>query len=139
MGAVRVVLDTNVLISALGWGGKPEWCLRLGLRGEVEMLGSPATLSELARVLEYPKFAFSEAEQSAFLSAILSRTTLVRPEVDVHEVHADSDDTAFLECAVAGGANYLVSGDDDLLAIGEYRGVRILTPDEFLRGVDFGV
>lgn len=136
MGSVRVVLDTNVLVSALGWGGKPEQCLRRGLRGQVELLGSPDTVSELTRVLGYPKFDFTEREKAAFLSALLERTTIVRPEVDVDEIDADPDDDVFLECAVEGGADALVSGDDHLLELGEYRGIQILTPDEFLRRFD---
>lgn len=136
MGSVRVVLDTNVLVSALGWGGKPERCLRRGLRREVELLGSPDTLSELARVLGYPKFDFTEREKAVFLSALLARTTIVRPEVDVEEIDADPDDDVFLECAVAGGADAIVSGDDDLLELGEYEGIPILTPDEFLQRFD---
>lgn len=133
MGSLGVVLDTNVVVSALGWGGKPEECLKLGLRGEVELIGSPDTLAELARVLEYPKFGFTEQERAALLSALLERTTVVRPDRNIDEIESDPEDNAFLECAVSGDAAVIVSGDEDLLEVGEYQGVEILTPDEFLK------
>lgn len=132
MGTVRVVLDTNVLISALGWGGKPDECVRLGLRGEVEFLGSPATLMELAHVLDYPKFGFTEDEKTGFYVAILSRTTVLQPEETVSEIESDPDDNAFLSCAIAGSAEFIVSGDKDLLDLGSFHGIPIVTPAQFL-------
>lgn len=133
MGAVGVVFDTNILISALGWGGKPDECLRFALRGSVDLIASPATLAELMRVMEYPKFDFTEDEKAAFHAAILSRATVVQPTETIAEIDSDPDDNAFLACAVAGEADYIISGDRDLLELEEYRDIAIVTPDEFLR------
>lgn len=133
MGTVGVVLDTNVLISALGWGGKPDECVRLGLRGEVDLLGSPATLMEFARVLDYPRFGFTEAEKTGFYVAILSRTTVLQPDETVGAIESDPDDNVFLSCAVAGDAAFVVSGDKHLLDLGSFQGIRIVTPAQFLQ------
>lgn len=87
----------------------------------------------LSRVLEYPKFDFTDNGKGEFYAALLGRMTVVRPTEDIDAIESDPDDNAFLACAVAGGAEYIVSGDGDLLELTEYRGIAIVIPDEFLR------
>lgn len=132
MGAVRVVFDTNVLISALGWDAKPEACLEQVLHGHVEGYISPDMLDELTRVMDYPRFAFTDEEQQSFLEIILASFHIVEPGVSLDVVDDDPDDDMVLECAVASDADYIVSGDSHLLEVDAYESIAIVSPAEFL-------
>ena len=131
----RVVLDTNILISALGWGGKPERCLELVFEGEVDAYATQDMISELSRVLEYDRFDFSEDEKRSFLELVVAVLSFAESEIDI-DVASDPDDNIFLECAVCVDADYIVSGDSDLLQLEDYDGVSILTAEEFLDKFD---
>ena len=128
----RVVFDTNVLISALGWDARPEACLERALQGQLEGYVSHEMLDELRRVMNYPRFGFSETEKQSFLEVILVSFHIVESQVDLDVVDADPDDNIVLECAVAGSADWIVSGDSDLRDLGEFRDIKIVTPAEFL-------
>jgi putative PIN family toxin of toxin-antitoxin system len=128
VGATEVVvLDNNVLVSALGWHGPERQIYRLCGAGQLELATSPALLGELKRVLRYPKFQFSEQEIDAFLQDVLNRGRIVRPTVRIEKILEDPDDNRVLECAVSAGADLIVSVDRHLLAISEYDGIPIFT------------
>lgn len=130
-----VVLDTNVLVSALGFGGKPLECLLLSIvESDIEVAFSDETLSELRRVMEYEHLPFTEVEKRRYPEILGELAVVVEPDMNVNEVR-DEDDDIFLECALEADADYIVSGDDDLLELEEFRGVSIVTPEEFLRQV----
>ena len=118
--AVRVVLDTNVVLSALVFRGGAAGQVRLAWqRGLLLPLVSAATVQELVRVLAYPKFRLSPAEQDELLADYLPYAEVVRiphPPPTVPECR-DALDLPFLHLAVAGTAQVLVSGDRDLLVI----------------------
>ena len=118
--AVRVVLDTNVVLSALVFRGGAAGQVRLAWqRGLLLPLASTATVQELVRVLAYPKFRLSPAEQVELLADYLPYAKTVRipqPPPTVPECR-DALDLPFLHLAVAGEAQLLVSGDRDLLVI----------------------
>lgn len=118
--AVRVVLDTNVVLSALVFGGGLAGQVRLAWqRGALQPLASTATVQELARVLAYPKFRLSSQEQEELLADYLPYVQTVRipqPPPQVPECR-DAMDVPFMQLAVAGKAQMLVTGDRDLLAI----------------------
>lgn len=117
---MRVVLDTNVVLSALVFaGGRPGAIRGLWQTGRVVPLASAATAAELARTLGYPKFGLDEDEREALLAEYLPWCESVRIPAHLPGVPAcrDPDDRAFLELAVAGKADALVSGDLDLLVL----------------------
>lgn len=128
----RVVLDTNVLISALGWDAKPEACLEQVLHGEVAGYISPDLVDELQRVMDYPRFAFTDDEKQSFLEVVLASFHLVEPGVDLSVVADDPDDDMVLECAVTADADYIISGDSHLQDLNTYRDIDIVSPAEFL-------
>ena len=82
--------------------------------------------------MSHETLPFESEQIDEFVGKILSMAELVTPEMDLEAVEDDPDDDKILECAVAGNADYIVSGDSHLLDIEEYRGVEILSPDEFL-------
>jgi len=130
---MRIVLDTNVVISALAFpGSKPDEILARIRRGEIELFISEFILSELGRVLE-DKFRFTRRETEARLHAIRNIAKLVAPTERIAVVAAKDDDNRILECALAAQAEFLVTGDKaHLLPLGSYRGTKIMSPAQFL-------
>ena len=121
-----VVCDTNVLVSALGWGG-PERQLYNACRGtQVRLFTSVELLEELERTLHYPKFGFSEDEIAAFQADVRAHAGLVESEVEISAITADPDDNRVLECAVTARVNLIVSGDRHLLDLETYEGIPIV-------------
>ena len=128
---MRVVADTNVLISALMFGGLPGRFLDLALRREFALVTSKALLDELDEKLR-GKFAVSESDARAIREKLERSANLVDPNFQLNAVPDDPDDNRVLECAVAGKADFIVSGDRHLLRIGNYAGIAIVTVREFL-------
>lgn len=131
MGTLGVVLDTNVLVSALGFGGPPLDALLRTFDDDFRLLASDETLDELERVMTYDRLPFTDADRTQYL-AILRREADIVQSDDVVDIVRDPDDDKFLEVALAGDADYVVSGDRDLLDLESFRGTNIVTPDEFI-------
>jgi putative PIN family toxin of toxin-antitoxin system len=122
----RVVIDTNVVLSALLFGGGPAARVRSGWQsGRVVPLASTATAQELVRALGYPKFRLSASEQEELLADLMPWVEVVQVPDPPPAVPAwrDPFDLPFLHLAVAGRARALVSGDRDLLALAGTRGL----------------
>lgn len=129
---MRVVADTNVLVSALIFpGGAPEAVYRLALEGRIELVTSRPLLAELGRVLT-TKFGWDEATTEEAVAAVIRSAELVEPRQPVAEIEADPADDRVLEAAAEGNASAIVSGDRHLLALGSWRGIRIESPASFL-------
>lgn len=121
-----VVLDTNVLVSALGWRGSERELYERCRTGGLELAVSSALVAELERVLRYPKLGFTEDDIGAFVSDLLSHAIIVSPPRTLEVVEEDPDDDRVLECALSAGARWIISGDKHLLGLGEHEGIRIL-------------
>ncbi|HXH08548.1 MAG TPA: putative toxin-antitoxin system toxin component, PIN family [Alphaproteobacteria bacterium] len=131
--SARYVFDTNTLVSAVFFEhSAPGQALRRALK-QGEVLISPATLEELAEVLQREKFDryVTAAEREEFLEAFVERATFVEPAEEIR-ICRDAKDDKFLELAVSGGAAYLISGDNDLRSLNPFRGIAIVTASEFL-------
>lgn len=132
MGKTKVLLDTNILISALGWNGKPRQIFQECINGRLELVTSPEQIAELCRVMNYPKFNFTEYQKDTFVSIILEIASMVEITGKVKVIEEDPDDDVILEIAVIGNADYLVSGDPHLLNLKKFTSVRIVSAAEFL-------
>lgn len=131
----KVVLDTNVLVSALHFGGRPRELLDLARHGHIELIMSPFILQETEKVLR-EKLQWEERILKETLSKLKDIATIVEPPPShrVTLIKEKDADNRILECAAAGGADFLVSGDTKhILPLKEFRGVRILRPADFLR------
>lgn len=129
---MRVVLDTNILVSAFLFpGGNPEAVYRRVIEGRLAMVTSTALLTEFAQVLT-DKFGWAQTMADDALTQIIVIATVVEPSEAVHFVDDDPDDDRVLEAAAAGDAEVVVSGDRHLLRIGEWRRIRILSPADFV-------
>ncbi|MFH1981593.1 MAG: putative toxin-antitoxin system toxin component, PIN family [Pseudomonadota bacterium] len=135
MGAkkiVRVVIDTNVVVSALLIGGTPGKLVQLWETGRIQPVASPVIIDEYLRVLAYPRFQLREAEIEYLLyRRILPHFEIVTPESGPPVIAEDLTDDAFLYCAAAAGAAAIISGDRHLLALGTFQGMPIVTPAAF--------
>jgi putative PIN family toxin of toxin-antitoxin system len=129
---MRVVLDTNVLISALLFGGNPREILGRAIRGELKLCISESILSELGAVLQRPKFGFPPAIVNQIVTELGAISELVRPSEQIRLIEADEADNHVLECAVEARAEYIVSGDAHLLELKEYRSIQVVSPQKFL-------
>ena len=128
----RVVLDTNVVLSILMFGGRLEFIRKAWKDRRLKLLFSEDTLEELVRVLHYPKFGLEDEEIDFLIYVeVLPYAEVVNEVVEVdREICRDRDDIKFLECAVSGRADYIVSGDDDLISVKEIEDIKVITPAE---------
>lgn len=129
----RVVLDTNVLISAILFGGPPRKVLAMVVAGRIDGLLSVPILDELKGVLQRRKSGFSPAQALRVVEELHGLCTLVDPTSTIDEITSDEADNRVLECTVEGRADFVVSGDRDLLRLGVYRGIQILSPRDALK------
>jgi len=130
---MRVVLDTNVLLSAFAFpGSKPDHVLQRVRRGEVELFLSSFILAELERNLR-DKFRLTKRQTDERVTVIRRMATLVEPTERIALVVAKDDDNRILECAVAARADYLVTADKEhLLPLRSIGTIQIVTPAAFL-------
>jgi len=128
-------MDTNTLISAIGWKeGKPRKVLDGCLAGKWNLIESLDMLKEFIEVIQRPKFDFiSEEDKKEFLINLMNICDIVDPKKKLNVIKADPDDNMVLECALEGEVGFIVSGDDHLLDLKEFGGVRIVTADSFLK------
>jgi putative PIN family toxin of toxin-antitoxin system len=132
----KVVLDVNVWVSALLWGGKPAEIIKAAEDGKVAIVASEAIVGEISQVLNYPKlrkvYQAAGLRHKDLVEAVLKVVRFVEVSKRVSVVVEHPADDKFIECALAAGADYIVSGDRHLLKIGGYKKTRILSVSEFL-------
>jgi putative PIN family toxin of toxin-antitoxin system len=126
----KAVLDTNVIVSGLGWPGTPARVLDAALAGQITPVTSPPLLTELRRVLAYPKLANVIADSTSIVNLLESASVLVTPNLTLNVV-ADQSDNRVLEAAVEGAVDRIVSGDNHLLELKSFRGIAIVSAAEF--------
>jgi hypothetical protein len=127
---MRVVLDTNVFVSALVRGGRPLEAVEFCLSGGCELIASEPILGELAGILS-GKFGWQQREIRDAVERIRQFSDVVNPAIVVTDC-SDPDDNRILEAAVAGAAECIVSGDKHLRRMKAYRGIEILNASGFL-------
>ena len=128
---IKVVLDTNVFISALFWKGAPYQIFKRILEGAILNFVSPQILAEIKeRLLD--KFKLPPEKVKEFLEIIVFNSQLVYPKKKLNIVKKDPKDNKILECALEAKASFVISGDKHLLEIKEYKGIKIVTPREFI-------
>lgn len=133
---MRVVIDTNVIVSAsLSPTGVPAQILAFLKQEAFELLVSEPILAEYLQALSYPRVRARHRLDRAALDELIddlrAASVLVEPDEPLRVVQQDPADDKFFECAVAGGATYVVSGDVNVQAVGVYRGIRVLSPVVF--------
>ena len=134
---IKVVLDANVFASALlSPYGKPAKILDYVLDGQIRLVASLPIIQEMERVLNYPKLAarhgLAEEGIRELLYGFLGIITMVEDDTPVEVIKEDPSDNKYLLCSDLAGADFIVSGDAHLLKLGNYKGIQIVTPAQFL-------
>ena len=136
---MRLVLDTNIVITALLWTGAPHQLLSLITEGRASCFSSAELIGELARALQYPKFAQRISERRLTPEALVERyarlARLVVPAEISPTVLADPDDDHVLACALAAQADLIVSGDPDLLDLKSFHRIPVIVAAEALKRI----
>ena len=128
---MRIVIDTNVIASAVFYGGKPYLLLRYVMEDCVEAVASKEIVDEYEEIILRLQQKYPAITTKIPLHDILTKLEIIRVSSDIH-VSRDPDDDKFISCAMDGKCLYIVSGDSDLLSIGKYEGIEILTVSDFL-------
>lgn len=129
---MRIVLDTNVLISGIFFSGPPYRILDAWRGSQFTLVISETIFAEYQRVASELSRQFPDAELNSFLALLLAESLMVQ-EVELKEqICTDPDDDKFLACALAGRSKVIVSGDKELLKVSGFRGIRVLRPREFV-------
>jgi putative PIN family toxin of toxin-antitoxin system len=128
----KVVIDTNIIVSAFGWRGNPEEVIRLVSQGKILNFITFEILDELRRVVSYPKLKFSEELQAEIIETMFAISHIVSSSESLSIIENDPPDDKVLECAVSADADFIISGDRHLLNLKNFRCIEILTPEAFL-------
>lgn len=134
---MRVVLDTNILVSATFWIGASNKIIKNIENKEIQLILSSEIIQEFSDVLNYEeiqnKIKDKKLEMQYSVEKIISIATIIQPIIQLNVIEEDPDDNIILECAIEGNADYIISYDKCLLNLKEFKGIKILTPEEFLR------
>lgn len=134
---LKIVLDTNVLVSALmNPHGTPAQIIDYVFENKIRLFISPPIVEELERILNYPKLmkrhGLEREKLKEFISDLLSIMLLIEGEETIEVIMEDPSDNKYLSCALNAKADFIISGDVHLLRLGEYGGIQIVTPAQFL-------
>ncbi len=129
---IKIVLDTNVIISGLGWGGNPKKIVNFWKTGKIILCISAKVLNEYIEVLERNIIPANDYKWFILLIEEKKNIKIVKPKEHFDIVKEDPDDNIFLDCGVAGNVKYIITGDDHLLNLKEFKGIKILSPLKFL-------
>lgn len=127
---LRVVLDTNVLVSSLIFGGKPQQTENLILEKKMVGIISPVLLAEFTDVLA-KRFSFNESRLRQAEKKIKKNFVIVKPRATI-KILKDDADNRVLEAAVEGDCRFIITGDKELLDLKSFKGIKIITPSRFL-------
>lgn len=129
---MKLILDTNVLISGIFFGGPPGKILQAWRDGRLTLILSPEIFDEYQRVASALQRKFPLVDLTSLLELIVVEAEMVQPDALDDGVCADPDDDKFIACALAAGSKLIVSGDKHLLDVNGYRGIEVLKPRTFI-------
>lgn len=135
---MRLVLDTNTVVSGLLWDNTPSRLIEAALQGRIELFTSPALLLELEDVLPRRKLSRRAAASGLSVAQLTARYALLAQVVEpavIASISADPDDDHVLACALAARAELVVSGDSDLLNLKSFQGIPIVAATEALERI----
>ena len=129
---IWAVLDTNTLVSGMGWNGPPSEVVDLALGGRFTLITSRPLLDELGTTLQKPKLVPYFPDPLSIVLLVEALSVMVEPSTVLHVITDDPADDRVLEAASEGHADYIVSGDKHLRDLGQFDGMPILRPRDFL-------
>ncbi|MGI0045746.1 MAG: putative toxin-antitoxin system toxin component, PIN family [Nitrosotalea sp.] len=130
---LRVVLDTNVLVSAIISTGKPRKLFQMGIDGKYQIITSREILDELLRVIQRPKFQMTRGDVIRTVSALMETGESVHVTSSFEVISNDPDDNIIINTAHDGNVDYIVSGDKDITHLKNFEKIKTVTVDEMLK------
>ena len=130
---LRIVLDTNVLVSAIIHNGKPRKLFQMGIGGKYTILISKETLDELSEVIQRPKFKMTSEDIVHIVSALMETCENVHVTSNFKAISNDLADNIIINTAYDGNAEYIVSGDKDVRSLKNFKKIKIVSVDEMLQ------
>ena len=136
MNKLRVVFDSNVIISGFLFGGHPARLLEHALVNSIHSFTSLPILDEVRDVLQRPKFGLSSEQALTLIEELHDLCDVVAPTKSIQVITADPDDNIVLECAQEARAVLIISGDSHLLDLGCWKGIDIVTPANAMKKIE---
>jgi len=130
---MKLVLDTNIFVSAFYWGGNPQKIIDRIVEGTDELYISNEILAEIAATMTRPKFKTRPEIIERYLRTIEKIGKKVFITGRIKGICRDEDDDDKIECGILSGADYLITGDNDLLVLGNYQQIKFITAEKFLK------
>ncbi len=134
---MRLVLDTNIFISGIFWEG--NFCSQIiekWKKKEIDLISSPEIIEEFINTLRSFRIQMPEDMIEEWKNVLINNSIIVNPSLKIEAVREDSEDNKFLEAAVSGKADFIISQDNHLLNLKEYEGIRIIKPEEAIEILD---
>jgi len=132
----KVVVDTNVFVSAALLKGTSSIVMEKWKEGKFVLLFSTDIFDEYFEIIARPRFNQEERDIRELAGLLIDKGVVVEPQKHLDIVKEDPDDNKFLECAIEGEADFIVSGDRHLLSLQEYEGIKILKITQFIQEIE---
>lgn len=130
---MNIIIDTNVFISGIFWSGAPSNILKAWKNRKITLIASQEILDEYDRVSKALSKQYPKIDLSPFIELLAINSKIYTPLKLKEKISRDPDDDKFIACALAANVKIIISGDQDLLSIGEYKGINIIKPADFLK------
>ena len=129
---MKIVLDANIFISALFWGGNPKKVLERAINKTDELYISKEILEEIEDVIGRPKFHAEKEKIEYIIKSIEDISEKITSKIKIKKGSRDIKDNKYIECAMTADADYIISGDIHLLELKQYKKIKIVTAKEYL-------
>jgi putative PIN family toxin of toxin-antitoxin system len=129
---MKVVLDSNIFISSFYWKGNPRTVFERVANGLDELFITDEILEEIVSVMSDKKFDTNADEIKEYIKIIESYSIKLSPTTVAEDISRDKDDNKILQCGFEGDVDFIITGDNDLLVLKEYRNIKIVKPKDYL-------
>ena len=129
---MKIVIDANIFISSFFWGGNPRMVFDRVINGLDSLFITDKILNEIAEVMLRDKFALENHKVKEYIKIIENHSIKIYHDENIEKVSRDSDDNKILKCALEGKVDFIITGDNDLLVLKEYKNIKIIDPKKYL-------
>ena len=129
---MKIVIDSNIFISAFFWGGKPKEIFDRVLNGFDELYITDEIVNEINKVMGSNKFTVNNNDIKDYINIIEKYSKKIVSKNNIKSISRDADDDKILQCGIDGNVDYIITGDNDLLILKEYNKIKIIKPKEYL-------
>jgi putative PIN family toxin of toxin-antitoxin system len=130
---MKVVIDINIFVSSFLWEGNPKKVVVRAIEGTDELYITKEILEQISEVMNRPKFKIDKESINYYIKSIEEIANEIICTIKIQDGSRDIDDNIILECGITGNVDYIITGDDDLLVLKEFNGIKIVTPKEYLK------